>query len=58
MLAVTLYVPAVVGVPLIRPVEAVTCSPVGSPVAEYVSASPLASVACSCSTSDCPASLV
>src|SRR5262249_29203231 len=42
---VTLNVLAVVGVPVMRPVELLMLRPVGRPVAAYVSASPFGSVA-------------
>ena len=53
--AVTEYVPLVVGVPEMNPVVAPRLSPGGRPVAEYVTARPSGSDPTSCSEPVCPA---
>ena len=47
--AVTVNTPALVGVPLMRPVDAATKSPAGRPAAAYVRGSPSGSEPASCS---------
>ena len=51
---VTLYVPTVVGVPEMKPVDDCTVSPGGSPVAVYVSGCPSGSLASNCRLTACP----
>jgi NAD(P)H-hydrate epimerase len=50
--AVTEYVPAVVGVPEMKPVDEPTANPGGRPVAEYATGRPSGSDPTSCSESD------
>ena len=51
---VTEYVPAVVGVPEMKPVDAISVIPGGRPVAVYVTGSPFGSLPASCRVSGCP----
>ena len=51
---VTLYVPTVVGVPEMKPVDDCSVSPGGSPLAVYVSGNPSGSSASNCRLAACP----
>jgi len=56
--AFTVFVPAVFGIPEMRPVVALKARPAGRPVARYERGVPSGSVPTSCSVTDCPTTLV